>query len=329
MPADVTLSRERLTALCTAALRTAGATQAQAAALAEATAQAEERGLRPVGVAHLFDYVDGFRKGRIAATQPVAERRTPVVWAVDCRGGLAQHGFDGIAGELAVDAATHGIVVATLSGSFTVGELGYYVRALSSRGLFAMAFANSPALMSVAGAGRPVFGTNPHAFGLPLPDGRRLLVDQASSATAWVSVRAAAEKGEQIPPGSAVDPSGRPTTSAEAGLAGALLPFGGYKGGNVALLVELLASLAGGHFSSEAPPFERGDRSPGVGCTVFGISLDLLAPEYPARLSAQFERWQTELGADPSVWIEKPASVTIPIPGDLYDRLLALSHEPA
>ncbi|MBC7279178.1 Ldh family oxidoreductase, partial [Nocardioides sp.] len=160
----------------------------------------------------------------------------------------------------------------------------------------------------------------------PLPDGRRLLVDQASSATAWVAVRAAAERGEPIPPGVAVDPSGAPTTDAAAGIAGALLPFGGYKGGNIALLVELLATIAGGTFSSDAPPFQAGERSPGVGAMIIGVSPETLTPGYPAQLAAQLERWAEESGADPSVWIEKPVSPTFDIPADVHARLVELSR---
>jgi (2R)-3-sulfolactate dehydrogenase (NADP+) len=322
MSADVTLTRDDLLRLATGALVAAGASAAQAHAVAEATVQAEERGLRPVGIAHLFDYLDGLHCGRIIANEPLVERRTPVVWAVDCRDGVAQHGFAVIVDDLAEAARVNGVALAALSSTFTVGELGHYVRELSSRGLVALAFANSPALMSVAGARGPLFGTNPQSFGLPLPDGRRLLVDQASSATAWVAVRAAAERGEPIPAGFAVDLSGAPTTDAAAGLAGALLPFGGYKGGNVALLVELLATIAGGTFSSDAPPFQEGDRSPGVGCLVIALSFDVLAPGYPARLATQLERWSEESCADPSVWIDKSVSSTIAVPREVHERLL-------
>jgi (2R)-3-sulfolactate dehydrogenase (NADP+) len=321
MSGDVTLARGELLDVCEQALHRAGASRAQALVLAEATVQAEERGLRPVGVAHLLDYLDGFLRGRITTNEPEAERRTPVAWTVDCRGGLAQHGFGKVLSELATAATAGGIATAALSRCFTIGELGYYVRALASRGLMSVAFANSPALMSVAGARRPMLGTNPLAFGLPLPDGRRVLVDQASSATAWVNVRAAAERGAELMPGMAVDPSGRPTTSAVDGLAGALLPFGGYKGGNIALLVELLATMAGGQFSSEAPPFQTGDRSPGVGCLVVALSPATFSPDYPARLARQLERWRSELDADPSVWIEPSPAATVVVPGEVFARL--------
>jgi (2R)-3-sulfolactate dehydrogenase (NADP+) len=289
--------------------------------------QAEERGHRLVGVAHLPDYADGFRAGRITGGgEPSIRRYAGSVSIVDCAGGLAQHGYERVADQLAADADRHGLAAAALANSFTAGELGYYVRQVTARGQLAIACANSPALMSVVGARGPMLGTNPLAYGLPLPDGRTVLVDQASSATAWVALRDAATREEPIDPAWAVDAAGQPTTSATAGLAGALLPFGGYKGGNIAFLVELLATAAGGLFSSDAPPFDHGHHSPRIGVVVVAVSLATLAPGYGARLLDQFARWEADLGADTSVWIEPDPDPTCGVPEDLYARLVALAE---
>jgi (2R)-3-sulfolactate dehydrogenase (NADP+) len=51
-----------------------------------------------------------------------------------------------------------------------------------------------------------------------------------------------------------------------------LLPFGSHRGGNVALLVELLATLSGASFSIDAAPFDRGGTSPRIG--VFLLAID-------------------------------------------------------
>lgn len=325
-PPTVHLERQDLQRLCVDALRVAGASEAQARVLAEATVQAEERGHRLVGVAHLLDYADAFHAGRITrGGEPSIRRATGAVAVVDCGGGLAQHGYELVVDQLAANADRGGLAAVAMANSFTAGELGYYVRRLTARGQLAIACANSPALMSVAGARAPMLGTNPLAFGLPLPDGRRVLVDQASSATAWVALRDAATRQEPIDPAWAVDPAGQPTTSASAGLAGALLPFGGYKGGNIALLVELLATVAGGLFSSDAPAFDHGPDSPRIGVVVAAVSLATLAPGYGKRLRDQFSRWEADLGADTSVWIEPDPTPTCTVPEDLHARLVALA----
>lgn len=319
----VDLTRAELTALCERALLGAGATPAQAEILAAATVQAELLGRRAVGLSHLLDYLDGFRAGRISPATPVVEPRTAVISAVDCRAGLAQHGFRLALPGLGDAADAHGLAVAALRRCFTAGELDYYVRELNRRGFLGLACANSPALVTVAGARGAVLGSNPLAFGVPLPGDRRLAVDQAASATAWVSLRAAATAGEPIPAGWAVDRDGAPTTVAAAALEGALLPFGGYKGGNVALLVELLATLAGGRFATEAPPFDRGPESPSVGVVIVAVSVATLAPGYVDELAEQLDRWEREHGADTGVWTAHREAATSSVPRDLHERLRA------
>ena len=145
--------------------------------------------------------------------------------------------------------------------------------------------------MTVAGVTTPTYCTNPIAFAAPLDVGPPLLIDQATSATAFVTLRRYAEAGEALQPGWAIDAEGRETTDARAALRGALLAFGGARGANVALMVEVLAAgLTGANWSLDAPPFDRGDRSPGAGLLVVAIAPRLIAPDFPKRLRLQLER---------------------------------------
>jgi Malate/L-lactate dehydrogenase/NAD(P)-binding Rossmann-like domain len=152
------------------------------------------------------------------------------------------------------------------------------------------AHAVSPALLAAEpGAGR-VFGTNPLAYFVARAQRAPFTVDQASSSTAIVSVRDAAAQGALLPEGWAVDADGRPTTDPEAALAGALLPFGGYKGANIALLVELLSSMAGGRWSVDAPPWDSGSRSPSLGMFVLAVDHSAVGRGFPARAEEHLER---------------------------------------
>ena len=56
--------------------------------------------------------------------------------------------------------------------------------------------------------------------------GPPLLIDQASSATAFFGLRRYAERGDLLPPGWAVDADGQPTTDPRAAMRGALLASG-------------------------------------------------------------------------------------------------------
>lgn len=186
-------------------------------------------------------------------------------------------------------AGQHGVAVFAQHGSFTCGQLGWFTERLAGAGLVALATAVSPALLATAAGGRRVFGTNPMAYSVPRAEHPPFTVDQASSSTSFVSVRDAAARGALLPEGWAVDGDGCPTTDPEAALAGALLPFGGYKGANIALLVELLSSMAGGRWSMDAPPWNSGSRHPSVGMFVLAVEHSALAPGYPARVEKHLQ----------------------------------------
>lgn len=287
----VAVDRDEVAALCLAALDAAGASRRVAELLTDAALFAEDRGKAVVGVAHLLDHVDAMDDGRLdGRAVPRISRPSPAVTTSDARGGIAHTGFDeGFAG-LVEAARRAGVAVFAQQRSFTCGPLGWFTERLAGAGLVAVATAVSPALLAAApGTGR-VFGTNPLAYSMPRAQRAPFTVDQASSSTAIVSVRDAAAQGATLPEGWAVDADGRPTTDPEAALAGALLPFGGYKGANIALLVELLSSMAGGRWSVDAPPWDSGSRSPSIGMFVLAVDHSAVGRGFPTRAEEHLER---------------------------------------
>ncbi|MGF6976182.1 (2R)-3-sulfolactate dehydrogenase (NADP+) [Paraburkholderia sp. JPY465] len=270
----------------------AGASDEVANALAKAVVSAEWAGSRAVGFAHLFDYLDGFVKGRIAKdAKPEVSFPAPAAVAIDAKYGIAQLGFDMAFDELVQRARTYGVTVLLQSNSFTVGELGYYTRRLAEAGLVAIATTNATAQMTTLESRKAVYGTNPLSFGAPRAGAKPFVIDQASSATAFVNVRQAAERGDPIPEGWAVDAQGNPTTDAREAVKGLLLAFGGARGANIAMMLEfLVAGMAGSNWSMDAPGFAEGTESPGVGLFVLAIKPDLVVQDFTARLSSQIER---------------------------------------
>jgi (2R)-3-sulfolactate dehydrogenase (NADP+) len=286
------LSLEEATDLAERACRAAGASGEAARSLARATVSANAHGKGSSGFSHLMDYLAALRARRIVGdAEPVVTSPAPAAIHCDARGGIAQVGFDRAFDSHSERARTFGIAFFAQKGSYTTGELGYYPRRLAEVGLVAFAATSGPALMTVAGAKTPVYCTNPIAFGAPLDEGPPLLIDQASSATAFVQLRHYAERGEALPPGWAVDADGQPTTDPQTALRGALLAFGGARGANIALMVEVLAAgLSGANWALDAPSFTSGDRSPGSGLLVIAIAPSLLALDFPKRLGLQLER---------------------------------------
>jgi (2R)-3-sulfolactate dehydrogenase (NADP+) len=274
------------------ALRGAGANEVAAASLAAATMSAEAHGKAAVGFAHLIDYLRSLREGRIdGAATPIVSFPAPALVMVDACGGLAQLGFDLAFNELRARAERYGVAVLAQRNSYTTGELGYYVRRLADADLFSLAMSNGPALMAPPGVARAVYCTNPIAFAAPGEGRPALVVDQASSATAFVKIREAAARGETLPEGWAIDAEGAPTTDPKEALAGALLTFGGARGANIALMVEILAAgLCGANWSVDAPDFRSGDRSPGAGLFVIAIAPRLVDAAFGARLESYLQR---------------------------------------
>ncbi|MFI2102153.1 Ldh family oxidoreductase [Isoptericola sp. NPDC019693] len=309
---DRLLERGELVDLCERAVRGAGGSSDTARALAEAMVSAELRGKPSVGVSHLLDFVRAIPAGRLNGDpRPTVERRRLSVVVADADRGAAQVAFARALPVVLDGVRDAGVAVLSIRNCYPAGELAHYAITGARAGFVALAATNSPALLAAYGSRAPITGTNPLAFALPHPDGPRAF-DQAASATAWVSVREAAERGEAIPDGWALGPDGDPTDDASAALAGALLPSGGVKGANIAVMVEMLAALSGGAFSVDAAPFERGSTSPAVGLFLLLLDPAAFDPGFVDRAEAHHRRLTTEHGADFGRRKAEPAAVRLP-----------------
>jgi (2R)-3-sulfolactate dehydrogenase (NADP+) len=199
--------------------------------------------------------------------------------------------------DLVAAAETIGVAIFSQKNAYTAGALGYFAARLAERGLVCLAATNGPALLAGSGTTRPVFCTNPLAFAAPAGDGPPLLIDQSSSATAFVSVRARAARGEDIPTGWALGPDGLPTTDPHAAMRGALLAFGGERGANIALMVEVLAAgLSGANWSLDAPSMSAGTKTPGAGLFVLAIDPRLFAGGASQRIGRHLARLARDHG---------------------------------
>lgn len=203
----ITIPQAELNRLCTRALQRAGEELRAAQILARAIVDAERAGNRAVGIAHLFDYLDAYRDGRIKpGAAPEVLHATPSCVVADAFDGLAQVAFEEAAPALSAATEQAGLAALWIRGSYTCGELGYYARRAAERELIAVTCANSPALMSLGGSSTAVLGTNPMAYAFPRPDDLPMVIDQASWQTAYVNVRQAATTDASIPAGWAVGP---------------------------------------------------------------------------------------------------------------------------
>lgn len=275
-------------------LTSSGATAAQAGPTARSIRDAEADGIRSVGLAYLPTYCDHVACGKVVGDAvPSVTRPRAATVVVDAHHGFAHPAFE--SGRLALIEASRecGIGIMTIAHSYSAGVLGWFVERLADDGFVSVMFANSSALMAPAGGSAPFFGTNPIAWAAPRPGRPPVVADLSSSVVAWVRVNEAAQAGEDIPLGWALDAQGHPTTDAQAALAGSMAPAAGHKGSALALLVDIMAGgVAGSNFSFEASGFAGNAGGPP------DVGQVILAIDPTATMGSGFsQRIETELKA--------------------------------
>ena len=101
------------------------------------------------------------------------------------------------------------------------------------------------------GGRKDITGTNPIAYGIPT-NKYPIIFDAATAEHAWGRIRQSKERGEQLPDNAYVDKNGDITT--DPNIAHAVLPFGGYKGWAINLLIDVLSgSLVRGRSGLDQP----------------------------------------------------------------------------
>lgn len=269
--------------LAAQALVRAGTRPPAAASVARALARAEAEGVPVCGLFYLPLFCEHLALGKIrgeAEAQVVQQGAGSAL--VDAGNGFAQPALD-LAVPLMVELARKsGVAAVAIRRSSNALALGHPAESLAEAGLIGLVCANSPAAVAPPGASLRLFGTNPLAFGVPLPGGHPLVVDQSSSAVTRTEIRRRLQAGQALEPGWAQDSEGRPTTDPATAVAGSMLAAGGQKGANIALLVEVLAAalpgatlspLAGAFSTSEGGPPDTGQFLLALDPAAFGGAL--------------------------------------------------------
>ncbi|MCP5366860.1 MAG: Ldh family oxidoreductase [Hyphomicrobiales bacterium] len=335
----VTLSVDQVRDLAARCLAGNGCDDANAAAVADTITRAEADGCASHGLFRLPGYVASLRSGKVnGAARPRVEAIAPAVLRVDGDGGYAPLAHERSREPIAAMARESGVAAVALVNTHHFAALWAEVEPLAEMGLVAMAMTAYKPAMAPFGAREPLFGTNPMAFGFPRGGGAPPMVfDQASAAMARGEVMIAARDGHDLPPGVGLDRDGKPSTDPNAVLEGVMLPFGGYKGSAIAMMVELLcAGLIGERFSFEAAQADNNDGGPPRGGE-FILAMDpdrfgdaswhdhaeTFFARYAALDGARLP------GARRHAKRAKLARSGVRVPADLHDRIQALCAGPA
>lgn len=204
----------------------------------------------------------------------------PALSSIDARTGFAPLVLAQTVLALTPAIRQHGLVAVFLRGIRGFGRMAPFLRPLADAGYFCLAAAQAPRFVAPEGGSAPVIGTNPIGFAAGRHD-NRLVFDLATSGITMATVKAARSgNSAELPPGTAIDANGVPTTS--PGDLAAALPRGRL-GSLTGLMVEILAGIPGGA------------RRDAKGRGVVFIALD------PGRLGSG--DWESDLAELRSAWV--------------------------
>jgi delta1-piperideine-2-carboxylate reductase len=267
------LSLDEIYALAHAVLTENGMDKANAKALSMTIHNAERDGSYSHGLFRLPAYVASLKSGKVKGdAKPVATEISPAVISI-----MGDNGYAPLAHEvglplLARAAAKIGVAVLSINRVHHMAALWPEVEFLAEHGLVGMACTSYMPSVAPSGATEALFGTNPLSFAWPRFSPRSsqgevqppVVFDMATAAMAMGEVHIAARDGHEVPLGTGLNAAGEMTTNpSEIANGGVLLPFGGYKGSAIAMMVELLAAgLVGENFSFEAKEGDNGDGGP-------------------------------------------------------------------
>ena len=262
---QVQLTLDQVSELAVKALSASNTSPLNAESVAHSIVAAEADEIHSHGLMRLPTYCEHALCGKVDGQAiPRVEKFYSSAISVDAACGFAHPAIDEGFKELVPAAKRSGIAALAVRNSYNCGVLGYHVENLACQGLIGLAFVNAPAAIAPWGGSRPLFGTNPVALASPRKNGAPLVIDQSSSVVARGEVMLKAQQGQPIPDTWGLDKQGKPTTDPNAVLkGGSMAPAGGYKGVNLALMVEILAAaLTGANFSFAASSLADNEGGP-------------------------------------------------------------------
>jgi len=253
---SIRISPRALRRFAADALEAAGMVAEEATIVADSLVDADLRGIETHGIMRLPQYVQRVRAGGIRSPATLTwYAAAPCCSLLDGGAGAGQ-----VVGMRAMSravelAAENGVGAVVVRNSNHFGAAGYFVLQALAHDMIGLVLTNADASVVPFGGASRFFGTNPLAIGVPSGQPFPVVLDMATSVVAVGRILVAAQDGQAIPAGWAVDDRGRPTTDPRAALAGALLPVAGHKGYGLALMVEVLTALLGdGPFGPHLPP---------------------------------------------------------------------------
>ena len=279
--ATVSLSLDEIYDLAKKTLLFNGCDEENASILSNTIMRAERDGSLSHGLFRLPAYIAALKSKKVnGKAKPSIQSIAPSVLKV-----LGNNAFAPMVLSVGLPAVIelakkNGVAILAITNSHHMAALWPETEAIAEAGLVGFACTSYKPAVAPAGATKPLFGTNPISFAWPRPGQTPVVYDMATASMAMGEVQVAAREGHKVPLGTGLNKDGKETTNpSEIADGGVLLPFGGYKGSGIAMMVELLAgALLGEWFSFETKEHDNNDGGPPKGGEfILAMSPDKIA----------------------------------------------------
>src|ERR1700682_543680 len=265
----------------TRALASVGIPTEDARQVATLMAESDARGGDAHGVFRLPQYVKQIQEGAINAR--------PNIRILNERAGTALIDGDNALGHLVMKRATElaiakarqcGIAWVGTRHSNHAGPAQLYPRLAAAQDMIGLYFCVGNAnLVPPWGGTEVLLSTNPIAVAVPALQHPSIVLDMATTNTAFGKIRLKAQRNEQMPEGWMIDRQGQPMTDPKRASEGFLVPVGGPKGYGLALMFGLLAgTLNGAAFGRDVVDYTVDSKTPSnTGQAIMAVDIATFA----------------------------------------------------
>ncbi|MBE7045430.1 MAG: Ldh family oxidoreductase [Ruminococcaceae bacterium] len=287
-----------------AAFEKVGVSTDDAKIITEVLLETELRGVFTHGFMRLERYINCIRSGGIKTDGNYEV-------AYDSPSWTSMDGKDNLgivisykAMKLAMEKAKKtGVGIVNVRGSHHFGAAGYYTSMCADNDMVGMSMSNGDILIAATGSGEKTIGNNPFSYAFPANKYGKIVYDIAMSYTSDRKVVQMDKEGKKLPEGWIIDKDGKPTTDpGEYEKGGTLLPFGGYKGYGLAMMVETLAATLSGAAMTKNVHAWNTDENCGGNVGHFFMALDISKlgnpEEYKKRVDSMIDEIKNSKKAD-------------------------------
>jgi LDH2 family malate/lactate/ureidoglycolate dehydrogenase len=291
LPDTSTIDATRILLFARDVLVAEGMPLADAEVAGDAMVWSELRGKSSFGIARLLGCVERLRAGGTRAmAEPSVVGRSTAMTVLD-----ADAVWGSVAGARAMrqavaSAREHGVGVAIVRNTSSGLAMGYYPTLAIEHGMIGLAVGNAVALQAPWGGAAKRLGNQAYAIGCPAGRHHPLLLDTSTTSVTWAKIHAHESRGEQLPPGLALDEHGEATIDPGAALRGTLMPLGEHRGSGLAIMWEVLTGVLGGGLFAPNVRGPNDDPAQPMGVSLFCLALDpsvsMPFPEFVDRVDA-------------------------------------------